>query len=213
MSILKNYIDNLKKQLTLLPLDVIESWGNDFLQLWKSNKQLFICGNGGSAGNAIHLANDLLYGISPSKSPAMRVTALTANSSILNCLGNDVGYDAIFSEQLKTLGQPGDSLLVFSGSGNSSNVVKAILSAKALGVTSYDIVGFYGGKCKELADNCIHIKLDDMQISEDFQCIVGHMLMHNKKWWLTPIILVLLLFGALIIMGGSSYAPFIYTLF
>ena len=99
MRILKKYIDNLKEQLDLLPLDEIESWGNDFLQLWKNNKQLFICGNGGSAGNAIHLANDYLYGISPSKPPAMRVTALTANSSILTCLGNDVGYDAIFSEQ------------------------------------------------------------------------------------------------------------------
>ena len=179
MIILKNYIDNLKEQLDLLPLNVIESWGKDFLQLWKNNKQLFICGNGGSAGNAIHLANDYLYGISPSKPPAMRVTALTANSSILTCLGNDVGYDAIFSEQLKTLGQPGDSLLVFSGSGNSPNVVEAIKTAKALGITCYAIVGFSGGKCKKLADHSIHIELDDMQISEDFQCIIGHMLM---KW-------------------------------
>ena len=177
MSILKNYIDNLKEQLDLLPLDEIESWGNDFLQLWKNNKQLFICGNGGSAGNSIHLANDYLFGISPQRPPAMRVTALTANSSILTCLGNDVGYDAIFSEQLKTLGQSGDSLLVFSGSGNSPNVVEAIKTAKTLGITSYAIVGFSGGKCKELADHCIHIELDDMQISEDFQCIVGHMLM------------------------------------
>jgi D-sedoheptulose 7-phosphate isomerase len=177
MSILKNYIDNLKEQLNLLPLDVIEFWGNDFLHLWKNNKQLFICGNGGSAGNAIHLANDYLYGISPKSPPAMRVTALTANSSILTCLGNDVGYDAIFSEQLKTLGQSGDSLLVFSGSGNSPNVVEAIKTAKTLGITSYAIVGFSGGKCKELADHSIHIELDDMQISEDFQCIVGHMVM------------------------------------
>ena len=177
MSILKNYIENLKEQLDLLPIDVIESWGNNFLQLWKNNKQLFICGNGGSAGNAIHLANDYLYGISPCKPPAMRVTALTANPSILTCLGNDVGYDAIFSEQLKTLGQCGDLLLVFSGSGNSPNVVEAIKTAKSLGLTSYAIVGFSGGKCKELADHSIHIELADMQISEDFQCIVGHMLM------------------------------------
>ena len=107
----------------------------------------------------------------------MRVTALTANSSILTCLGNDVGYDSIFSEQLKTLGQSGDSLLVFSGSGNSPNVVEAIKTAKILGITCYAIVGFSGGKCKKLADHFIHIELDDMQISEDFQCIIGHMLM------------------------------------
>jgi D-sedoheptulose 7-phosphate isomerase len=87
------------------------------------------------------------------------------------------GYDAIFSEQLKTLGQSGDSLLVFSGSGNSPNIVEAIKIAKTIGITSYAIVGFSGGQSEELADHSIHIQLDDMQISEDFQCIVGHMLM------------------------------------
>ncbi len=111
----------------------------------------------------------------------MRVTALTANSSILTCLGNDVGYDAIFSEQLKTLGQSGDLLLVFSGSGNSPNVVEAIKTAKDLGIKTYAMVGYTGGKCKELSDNCIHIELNDMQISEDFQCIVGHMIMQRLK--------------------------------
>ncbi len=181
MSILKNYINNLKEQLDLLPLDVIESWGNNFLELWKNNKQLFICGNGGSAGNAIHLANDYLYGVSPNISPAMRVTALTANPSILTCLGNDVGYENIFSAQLKTLGQPNDILLVFSGSGNSPNVVKAIHTAQAIGMKSYAVVGFSGGKCMELADHSIHIPFHDMQIAEDMQCILGHMLMQWLK--------------------------------
>ena len=88
-----------------------------------------------------------------------------------------MGYDAIFSEQLKTLGQEGDLLLVFSGSGNSPNVVQAIKTAKDLGMETYAIVGFSGGKCKDLADHFIHIEIDDMQISEDFQCIVGHMVM------------------------------------
>ena len=181
MSILKNYIDNLKEQLDLLPLDVIEFWGNNFLELWKNNKQLFICGNGGSAGNAIHLANDYLYGVSPNFSPAMRVTALTANPSILTCLGNDIGYENIFSAQLKTLGQPNDILLVFSGSGDSPNVVKAIHTAQAIGMKSYAVVGFSGGKCMELADHSIHIPLHDMQIAEDMQCILGHMLMQWLK--------------------------------
>ena len=177
MKIFQTYIRNLKQQLDALPLEQVEKWAQDFKSAWSDGRQLFICGNGGSAGNAIHLANDFLYGISPDNPPAMRVTALTANSSILTCLGNDVGYDSIFSEQLKTLGQKGDSLLVFSGSGNSPNVVEAIKTAKILGIVSYAIVGFSGGNCKQLADHCIHIELNDMQISEDFQCIVGHMIM------------------------------------
>jgi D-sedoheptulose 7-phosphate isomerase len=177
MNIFQNYIENMKQHLDALPLGEVEKWAEDFKSAWSEGRQLFICGNGGSAGNAIHLANDFVYGISPYNPPAMRVTALTANSSILTCLGNDVGYDAIFSEQLKTLGQEGDLLLVFSGSGNSPNVVQAIKTAKNLGIVSYAIVGFSGGNCKQLADHCIHIELNDMQISEDFQCIVGHMIM------------------------------------
>ena len=107
MKIFQDYIENLKQQLDALPLEEVEKWSQFFKSAWSDGRQLFICGNGGSAGNAIHLANDFLYGISPNNPPAMRVTALTANSSILTCLGNDAGYDAIFSEQLKTLGQEG----------------------------------------------------------------------------------------------------------
>ena len=159
----------------------MEQWARDFNYAWKKGKQLFICGNGGSAANAIHLANDYLYGISPNKQPALRANALTANSSILTCLGNDIGYDAIFSEQLKTLGQSGDSILVFSGSGNSANVINAIETAKNLEIESYAILGFNGGKCKQIADHCIHIEVNDMQIAEDFQCIIGHMIMQLLK--------------------------------
>ena len=89
MKIFQDYIENLKQQLDALPLAEVEKWAQDFKSAWREGRQLFICGNGGSAGNAIHLANDYLYGISPDNPPAMRVTALTANSSILTCLGND----------------------------------------------------------------------------------------------------------------------------
>ena len=179
--IFEDYISNLKTQLDLIPLEMLRDWTMNFKRAWKENQQLFICGNGGSAGNAIHLANDYLYGVSPNISPAMRVTALTANSSILTCLGNDVGYENIFSAQLKTLGQPNDILLVFSGSGNSPNVVKAIHTAQTIGMKSYAVVGFSGGKCMELADHSIHIPIHDMQIAEDMQCILGHMLMQWLK--------------------------------
>ena len=99
--VFEEYTSNLKKQLELLPLDNLRTWADDFKKCWMDGHQLFICGNGGSAGNAIHLANDYLYGISPNRSPAMRVTALTANPSVLTCLGNDIGYEKVFSQQLK----------------------------------------------------------------------------------------------------------------
>lgn len=144
---------------------------------WRSDRQVFLCGNGGSAGNAIHLANDFLYGISREKGFALRVTALPANSSVLTCLANDEGYEHIFSHQLAVLAKENDVLIAFSGSGNSPNIIKALEQAREMGVRSFAVLGYSGGKAKQLADVAIHFPVEDMQISEDMQLVVGHMLM------------------------------------
>lgn len=151
----------------------------ELFDCWKTGRQLFLCGNGGSAGNAIHLANDFLYGVSKRKGSALRVTALPANSSVLTCLANDEGYEQIFSLQLAALGQPGDVLIVLSGSGNSANILRALEQARESGLKSYAILGFTGGQAKQLADVVLHFPIDDMQIAEDLQLIVGHMVMQR----------------------------------
>lgn len=142
-----------------------------------SGRQVFLCGNGGSAGNAIHLANDFLYGISKTVGVGLRVTALPANSSVITCLANDLGYETIFSAQLAVQAKPGDILIALSGSGNSPNILKALEQAKTMGMKSYAILGYTGGKAKAMADVPIHFPVDDMQLSEDLQLIVGHILM------------------------------------
>jgi len=147
------------------------------MEAWKQGNQVFFCGNGGSAGNAIHLANDFIYGVSKKSGGGIRALALSANPAVLTCLANDVGYDSIFSEQLAVQGREGDVLIVLSGSGNSPNIVKVLLQARTMGIKSFAIVGYGGGECKELADESIHFPVNDMQISEDMQLIVGHMLM------------------------------------
>lgn len=143
---------------------------------WEQGRRVFICGNGGSAANAMHIANDLLYGIDM-KGAGIRVTALPSNSSVVTCLANDLGYDEIFSRQLKVHGSKGDLLVVLSGSGNSPNVVKALEQAHQLGMKSFAVLGYSGGKCLKIAQVPIHFPVDDMQICEDLQLIVGHMLM------------------------------------
>jgi D-sedoheptulose 7-phosphate isomerase len=158
---------------------MVNEFAADFFDCCKEKKQLFICGNGGSAGNAMHLANDFLYGITKSTGHGLRVNALTANSSVLTCLANDVGYENIFSEQLAVLANPGDSLLVLSGSGNSKNIRNVLLQAKKMGVVTYAILGYDGGECLSLADKVIHVAVRDMQIAEDMQMIVGHALMQT----------------------------------
>lgn len=144
---------------------------------WRTGRQVFICGNGGSAGNAMHLANDFLYGISKKAGSGLRVHALPANGSVMTCLANDEGYERVFSLQLAVQARSGDVLLAFSGSGNSPNIVLALEEARRIGMRSYAVLGYSGGKAKALADRAIHFAVDDMQQSEDMQLVVGHMIM------------------------------------
>jgi len=170
------YKRNLENVWNSVNIDDIEALSLDLFNAWLNRSNVFLCGNGGSSANANHLANDLIYGINPS-GRGMNVHSLCANSAINLCLANDVGYENVFSHQLRSLGKEGDLLIVFSGSGNSPNVAQAINEAKTLGITSYAMLGFDGGKCLKIADKTIHFKINDMQISEDFQMIIGHILM------------------------------------
>ena len=180
MTALASYADySSRLQQTLQTADWRpgEGLGRDFLECWTAKRQVFLCGNGGSAGNAIHLANDFLYGISKQAGSGLRVNALSANAAVLTCLANDEGYDTIFATQLAVQANRGDILVALSGSGNSPNILKALATAKEMGVKSYAILGYSGGKAKAMADVPIHFAVDDMQLSEDLQLVVGHMIM------------------------------------
>jgi D-sedoheptulose 7-phosphate isomerase len=171
------YSSKLQEVLARSDWSSVNLLAQDMLRCWLEKRQVFFCGNGGSAGNAVHLANDFLYGIAKKTGGGLRVQALSANTAVMTCLANDVGYESIFSEQLAVQAQAGDLLIALSGSGNSPNIVRVIEQAKAMDVKSYAILGFTGGKCKELADVPIHFPVNDMQIAEDMQLIVGHMMM------------------------------------
>ncbi|MDC3200298.1 SIS domain-containing protein [Porticoccaceae bacterium] len=173
------YADKLSSVLASSDWSSVDKLGKEMHECWLAGRQVFFCGNGGSAGNAIHLANDFLYGIAKRTGGGLKVQALSANPAVMTCLANDVGYDYIYSEQLAVLAASGDLLVVLSGSGNSPNILRALEQAKTMGVKSCAILGYSGGECKSLADFSIHFPIDDMQIAEDMQLVVGHMLM---KW-------------------------------
>ncbi len=172
-----DYASRLQAILASSDWSPVAQLAEDLRRCWIEKKQVFICGNGGSAGNAIHLANDFVYGIAKRTGGGMRINALSANPAVLTCLANDVGYDRIYSEQLAVQAEPDDLLLVLSGSGNSANILAALQQAKVMKVKSYAILGYSGGRSKDLADVAIHFAVDDMQIAEDLQLVVGHMLM------------------------------------
>ena len=172
-----DYSRRLQAVLASADWSSVHQLAQALLESWQQGRRVFLCGNGGSAGNAIHLANDFLYGTAKKTGGGIRAIALSANTAVLTCLANDIGYDYIFSEQLAVQAQKGDLLIALSGSGNSGNIVRALEQASAMGVKSFAILGFSGGKSMQLADSAIHFPVHDMQIAEDLQLIVGHMVM------------------------------------
>ena len=163
--------------LNLSSMQAVPVLAEALMHAWQKGAKIYLCGNGGSAGNAIHLANDFIYGAGLKNGVGLRTESLSANSAVLTCLANDIGYDQIYAEQLRVKANPGDVLIVLSGSGNSANVVNAIEMGNSIGMTTFAILGFSGGKCKEIAQHPIHFDVDDMQIAEDLQLIAGHICM------------------------------------
>jgi D-sedoheptulose 7-phosphate isomerase len=174
---LETYKKNLGRALGMAAMSEFTKLGEALRDAWRLGHTVYLCGNGGSAGNAMHLANDFLYGAGLRNGGGLRVEALSANPAVLTCLANDIGYDQIFAEQLKVKANPGDVLIVLSGSGNSKNIVRALEVGNAKGMRTFAILGFSGGRCKTIAQHPIHFAVDDMQVAEDLQLIVGHICM------------------------------------
>ena len=176
-----SYLERLHRCFSTTNIESIENLAEELRQAWIDGRNVYICGNGGSAANAIHIANDLHYGIGAcgpgTKLPGLRIEALSANTGVITCLANDTGYENIYSHQLKVKSRRGDILIALSGSGNSPNIVKALQSANEIGVNTYAILAFTGGKSKALAKTVIHFEINDMQIAEDTQLVVGHLCM------------------------------------
>ena len=170
-----DYIYRLKSTFNSENIKCIEKLSKDIINVWDNGNKVYICGNGGSGANAIHIANDFHYGlgngIKKDKRLGMDVEALVSNQAIVTCLANDIGYEKIFSYQLEVKASSSDLLIVLSGSGNSPNVVNALHAANKLKLKSYALLGFDGGICKDLASEVIHFKIDDMLVSEDLQMI------------------------------------------
>ena len=118
---------------------------------YRSNHKILIAGNGGSAADAQHFAGELVSRFNFDR-PALAAIALTTDSSILTAIGNDYGYEDVFSRQVEALGQEGDVLIAISTSGNSPNILKAIAQAKIQGMKVIGLTGQSGGRMKAMCD-------------------------------------------------------------
>lgn len=173
-----DYAESLKENIDSIDWPSLSILSSEIRKVWSEGKHVFICGNGGSAANAMHIANDFICGITPNKG-GLKVEALTANTAVLTCLANDLSFEDIFSHQLHVKAAAGDLLICLSGSGNSPNIIKAIEKANSLNVKTFGVFGYDGGKALKLVDHALHFRVNDMQIAEDLQLIIGHMLMRD----------------------------------
>jgi D-sedoheptulose 7-phosphate isomerase len=149
-------------------------------QCYEQGRIVFLCGNGGSGSNASHFCEDLGKGtlrrddFDNDRKKRLRVLSLTDNTPYILAWANDEGFDRVFVEQLKNLASRGDLLIAISGSGNSPNVLRAVEWANHNGLRTFGCTGFSGGKLRTLAQQGLHVPLDDMGIVESIHLTAFH---------------------------------------
>jgi D-sedoheptulose 7-phosphate isomerase len=166
----------------LLRIDPVEvkALADVMYECYKQDRFIFICGNGGSGSNASHFCEDIGKGtlrredFENDRKRRVRIVSLTDNTPYILAWGNDEGFDRIFVEQLKNLSRPGDLLIAISGSGNSPNILRAVDWANRNQLKTFGCTGFSGGKLRTLAQQGLHVPLDDMGIVETIHLAAFH---------------------------------------
>ena len=177
--IIKEILDDHIKTISGLHefSDKLQKITDEITAVIKNGGKIIICGNGGSAADAQHIATEFVVRLSSdydrSSLPAL---ALTTNTSLLTACANDYGFEEIFARQIKSLGQSGDFLIGLSTSGNSENVYKAIIAAKEQGLKTFLLSGKDGGKIKNIVDNSIIVSNYNTARIQEAHITLGHII-------------------------------------
>lgn len=181
---LKAYFEKYKKSLNDLmdsvDLNILEEITVRFIQAHRENKTVYVCGNGGSAATASHFQVDFGFFVRYFTNKRMKFRSLTDQVPLITAIGNDHSYDDIFVDQLIDNFEPGDVLVGISASGNSMNVVKAVEYANKNNGTSIGMVGFKGGKLKDVAQICLYTPNREKEYGpiEDLHMIIDHIMVN-----------------------------------
>ena len=170
---LLDHIQTAQKTKELLPL--VKEAGDICIKALKSGKKIMLCGNGGSAADAQHIAAELSGRFKKERIPLAGV-ALTTDTSALSAIGNDYGFEFVFSRQVEALAKEGDVLIGISTSGNSKNVINAINSAKKMGCKIITLSGKSGGAMKDMGDVNIVVPSNDTPRIQEMHIMIGHMI-------------------------------------
>ena len=174
----EEYAKYLSKLLGNLDFAHLKDIAHLILKQAKKNKTVYIIGNGGSASTASHFATDFMHCSVINHKPIVRAISLSDNIALITAIGNDKGYEYVFSHQLERVASDGDILIAISASGNSKNLIEAFKTAKKIGMTTVALLGFDGGEMIKRADHTIHVKTPKGEYGpvEDTHLFLDHML-------------------------------------
>ncbi len=164
-------------------LAAVTALAADVQQAWTRGGKFLVCGNGGSAADSQHIVAELV-GRFLAERPGYSALALTGNTSTLTAVGNDYGFDHIFSRQVQALGGPHDVLLVISTSGNSANCVAAVEAARVHGMKAHGFLGGTGGRLLPLLDGALVAPSDSTPKIQEVHITMGHLLCMILERWL-----------------------------
>lgn len=156
-AIFQEHLDAFQKTFTPVQLEVLDKISHEIIHALKSGNKVLLCGNGGSAADALHTAAEFV-GRFQKERISLPALALTADTASLTAIGNDYGYDKVFSRQIEGLGKKGDVLIVISTSGRSPNILEAIGQAKKQGILTVGFTGKDGGTMKDAVSLCFIAK-------------------------------------------------------
>lgn len=171
---LSQYFEHVADVLPRIPVEPVERIVEIMKNAQASRRTIFMLGNGGSSANASHIVNDLVKSAVHPDRPRFRVFCLTDNTATLTAYSNDESYDVALAKQLEALASQGDVAFALSGSGNSPNVLRAMETAREMGLTRVGLTGRGGGKLAPLCDVAVVVPSESMQIIEDAHLVILH---------------------------------------
>jgi D-sedoheptulose 7-phosphate isomerase len=174
---IENYLKAHAQLAAKINLTAFQAGIDLIKEKYEGGKKIITCGNGGSASTASHYITDWNKMVSLATGKNFRGISLCDNVGLITAYGNDISYEEVFAGQLKAIMDKGDLLVAISGSGNSPNVVKAVEYANSIGGDTLAVVGYDGGKVKELSKASVWVESFDMQLCEDMHLMFGHMVM------------------------------------
>ena len=173
--IMQQQSDNLKGLIAGGYAEEVSKVVDVQLEALEAGKKVMIAGNGGSAADAQHFAGEFV-GRFLKERAGLPAIALTTDSSVLTCIGNDYGYDTVFSRQINALGNEGDVFIGISTSGNSENIIRAFDECKKKGITTVALLGKDGGKLKDLADYVMLVPFKETPRVQEIHTMTVHMM-------------------------------------